>query len=697
MEKKRKKGPRDTTPFQDRINVNVFFSGAQRRKLLDELKKAIADGAAVITVTGEEGTGKTMLCRMVEKELPAETICAYLPNTLESFDDVVRVLALKVGTANADKPESTKTLVAEIGHFLDENDQRLVVLFDQSERMYLATIERIRKMLDRINLKKVLLQIVFVGRKSLLENLEQLSICNFSDAEERHFVLNPLGLSETYAYLNHCAQQRSTGRGKNIFTPEAAKKIYGMAQGNLRMTNMLAAKSLQEADSETSFMVLLDSVSEEKQTPTIQSRLRPILSFFPGGAWTYGGLALVAGILLFFLTQGGEKPEGGEHGTVRETVTVAEVSQEKKTSESTAAPESLTDSSSQKESRDFAKEGQKEKTVMPESRKDTTPEGKIAAKAKLPAGESRSTPASTAKPAAGGVPGEKGKNNDVAEIQDSTAEDQKSQNGPVGGAAEEKTVPSAGAPRLADDEPPQPVEPQVTVSGGSTEQLYGPAVEESGSIAFSPLAVEERSPGGEDRNSERGSDNSQSRGEELDADEAADDFINMETEGEPVILAEIKKRLPPPVTKEVDGAKKIVRIAPAKVKTAILSGDSEEKGEIRQENDVAGDLFQQRAAAGQRWLRGQKEGEYTIQLMALTAERAEDSLKRRLEQREYHDVANQLFILRENPAAVFVFYGEYQDRESARLARNMLPLFLREHEPYVVSVQDAIMKVTAQQ
>ena len=265
MDKKVQKEPEPHTPFQDRVDVGLFFSGAQRRKLLEELKKAVFEGVAVITITGDEGTGKTMICRMLEKELPDEYSCVYLPDNLESFDDVVRVLALGLGTEHSDKPESTRLLVEEIQQTLRERDTRLVAVFDQAERMYIATIERIRRMLDRINQEETLLQLVFAGRKNLLENLQQLKIVDFSETDEKHFNLNPLGLSETYAYLNHSAQQRGSGRVKNVFTPEAAKKIFSMAKGNLRLTNMLAAKSLDTANSETSFMVLLDTVCEQEK------------------------------------------------------------------------------------------------------------------------------------------------------------------------------------------------------------------------------------------------------------------------------------------------------------------------------------------------------------------------------------------------------------------------------------------------
>lgn len=302
MEKKKHRKPAGDDSVQGKAEVGLFFSGAQRRKLLEELKKAVVDGVAVITLAGEEGTGKTILCRMLEKELPDGHVCVYLPDNLESFDDVVRVLALALGTENSNEPESTNLLVEEISSCLKENGQKMVVIFDQAERMYIATIERIRRMLDQVNAEEILLQLVFSGRKNLLENLQQLTIINFKKAKECSFSLTPLGLSETYAYLNHSAQEKTGSKSKNIFTPEAAKKIYSMAKGNMRLTSMLAAKSLEAANTETSFMVLLDSVIDEESEKEIKAQQPQVRSYWWLNRWSVGASGVAFLLIILFNT-----------------------------------------------------------------------------------------------------------------------------------------------------------------------------------------------------------------------------------------------------------------------------------------------------------------------------------------------------------------------------------------------------------
>lgn len=681
MDNKRTTDSKEQTPFQDHINVNLFFPGAQRRKLLDELKKNIEQGAVVITLTGEEGVGKTMICRMVEKEMVGEAICVYLPNTLESFDDVVRLIALEVGTDNADKPVSSKILVDEIAGELVVNEKRLVVLFDQAERMYLATIERVRKMLDRVNDDKVLLQIVFAGRESLLENLKQLAICNFKDVEEKHFSIAPLGLSETYAYLNHCARQRSSVRSKNIFTPEAAKKIFSMAQGNLRMTNRLAAKSLESAESDTSFMVLLDSVADENFQGTKKKKRGSVASFSLPWRW----LGLAAGcliiVLFFFIFRGEDQQSSDSIAKIpekqqEEKVSAAEKDKDKETSRE-AAPKTVTqpeqaDSNAQVEIKN--KQSAKKKTAVTE-----------------PALNKREKPA-VAEP--------------VNKVSETDKVIEKVQ--PPGNKIkkqESSPLPVLGEETIANEGQAVGTEPENTETIAD-QNVKQEDVEQAGQVLVSPLSVEGKKPETQPAQ-EQGGSTAQQKIEEQDSlpddpqptvmpENEAREQEEVAYSGEPVVFVGMKKQLPPPETGNT-GGKKIIRISPAKVKRAIAEAEPDRVAEKKVDTRSVEKLFAERLAAGERWLAGENGGRYTIQLMVLTADQAENNLKKRFAQEEYRRIADKLFIVKGNISTVFVYYGIYQDMDSARQARNRLPVFLRKHDPYAVSVDGAVAKAASEQ
>ncbi len=695
----------DPSPFQERVNVNLFFSGAQRRKLLEEVKKAIFSAVPVITITGDEGSGKTMISRMVEKELPADYSCVYLPTTLESFDDVVRILALGLGTENSNNPGSSNDLVAEITSHLNENGRKLVAIFDQSERMYLATLERIRKMLDQINASEVLFQIVLVGRKLLLENLQQLAICNFNTVQERQFSLVPLGLSETYAYLNHCVPQRSPGRGKNVFSPEAAKKIYTMAQGNLRMTNMLAEKSLESFDSETSFMVLLENVCDdggEAVAKSERNRKGAPLGF-GRNTWLAGAGAFLF-VVAFFLLVTGEDKKGGPELEKKERSKVAGVVSTdtnrvgEEAGDYKRKPISQTVIVEKEEIAGGLEKGNSAVVLLdpPKVQQETKA---IENQVKAPSGQEEKLNLATAE---GNVETTKQQDSKAIGIVEKTDENLQAED-----TTREKTT-TIIIDKVVVNQTGADLQKDTGVLDNADSGIVQAGSVESGSEISEVVTVPENVT---DQNieavgkEERISDDSESLVN-------AQSPLEQDTEGElsggterervipepvgevPIILAGVKKHKSPR-KKIKTSAKKIIKIAPVTVTLPPLeTRNYHEKGEDTKTFDQ---LYQQRLSATSNWIAGNSNEKHTVQLMVLTSEQAEENLRKRFEQEEYRDISDQLYIIKNNAeSSVYVYYGEYPDPDSARKARNTLPVFLRKHSPYAISVENAVKKATLQ-
>jgi septal ring-binding cell division protein DamX len=107
-------------------------------------------------------------------------------------------------------------------------------------------------------------------------------------------------------------------------------------------------------------------------------------------------------------------------------------------------------------------------------------------------------------------------------------------------------------------------------------------------------------------------------------------------------------------------------------------------------------LYQERLAAGARWLVGGGSGRFTVQVMVLTSDHAEDNLKQMLADRDYRAVADNLYVLRKlgDPPTVTLYFGEYRTLTAAQQARNTLPSFLRRHDPYPIAVNAAVEKAT---
>lgn len=296
--------------FREKIILENFYAGAGRGELLERMKGAVENGVPLMVISGGEGSGKTMLCRMLENECPASIIVLFFPSTVESFEDVVRIVAQRLGlqlsTANEDK--SIDAAIEKIIAHLIRQSQGLLVIFDEAEDIYLATLERIRKMLDRITAAGARMQILFSGRKTFLENCEQLSICDFRNTEDLHFDVLPLTEQETSDYLSIYLERLDHPDKRKVFNDEVVRNIHGLAKGKFRRINLLAEESLRSHGDDTSFMVLLDSVKDEEadaEKDKQESALPALSRAIPYMYWIGGALCTL--LLLFFLLQPGEK------------------------------------------------------------------------------------------------------------------------------------------------------------------------------------------------------------------------------------------------------------------------------------------------------------------------------------------------------------------------------------------------------
>jgi len=253
------------SPFGEECNTARFFTGGGRGAVLDDIKAALAERVDVVTLIGEEGSGKTMLCEMLQEQLSNTYKIIYIPQIVGSFEAIVRVAAQECGIeypTETNRADARKIFL-DLAASLQASGQSILIISDEAENMYLATLERLRKILDDVKEAGGGLQLLFAGKKIFRTSLEQLALCDFNDITEKQFFLSTLDDNETWEYLNFCVQDLRGDASQEVFTREAAGKIASMGRGNLRLINVFAEESLQSSSADTSFLVLLDHVRDD--------------------------------------------------------------------------------------------------------------------------------------------------------------------------------------------------------------------------------------------------------------------------------------------------------------------------------------------------------------------------------------------------------------------------------------------------
>ncbi len=286
-----------------------FFAGGGRGLLLEEMVQAIIQGIPLLVLTGDEGSGKTVICEKLEKQVKGDCQVVFFPRTVESFEDVIRIIATAVGISNSEITDgsSLRDLLKAIAGFLLEENRKLLIIFDEAENIYLATLERIRKMLGQMTEAGVHLYVLFSGRPSFLENFDQLVICDFKAVEERHFRLEPLSPEETATFIRGSWNLMSGHLSVKEPDGDVIERIIEISQGNFRMVKKLLAEVIAPQGDDTSFMVLLDTVAIDEEEPAARWKwpvfslkgVRDDFIFKPLLPWFSGIICLL--LVLFFV------------------------------------------------------------------------------------------------------------------------------------------------------------------------------------------------------------------------------------------------------------------------------------------------------------------------------------------------------------------------------------------------------------
>ena len=234
-------------PFRITPVTEFFFSGANRGEILDALIYSICEVEGIVKVSGEVGSGKTMLCRMLLEKLPSNIETIYLANPSLSREEMLYAIADGLGLNI--KGERVGIIMQNIQNRLEEKareGKRVVVLVDEAHAMPPDTLEELRLLYNLQTGNAKLLQLILFGQPELNAKLDQPNMRQLKDRIVHHFHMQPLSRSILESYLMF-RMRAANYRGPNIFSPNAIKLIASASNGLMRRVNVLADKSLLAA------------------------------------------------------------------------------------------------------------------------------------------------------------------------------------------------------------------------------------------------------------------------------------------------------------------------------------------------------------------------------------------------------------------------------------------------------------------
>ena len=238
-------------PFKITPDTSMFYTGNKRGAALQALKYAISSGEGIIKVVGEVGSGKTMLCRMLEVELGDEVEVVYIANPSLSPENILHVIAFELKLNITSESSKLEVMQALQNYLLEKhaNNKQVVVFVEEAQSMPIETLEEIRLLSNLETNDHKLLQMILFGQPELDEKLRNPSIRQLKERITHNFYLDPFPAADVYQYLNF--RMRAVGyRGPDLFTHKMANNIERKSNGLTRRINILADKALLAAFSD---------------------------------------------------------------------------------------------------------------------------------------------------------------------------------------------------------------------------------------------------------------------------------------------------------------------------------------------------------------------------------------------------------------------------------------------------------------
>ena len=282
------------TPFRITPHTDFFFDGADRGATLEALIYAILHDEGIVKVSGEVGSGKTMLCRVLMERLPKEVETIYLATPSLARDEILHAIGddLKLAFSQDRRTVALRELQEHLISLYGAG-RRVVILIDEAHVMPEDTLEQVRLLSNLESNRHKLLQIVLFGQPELDATLAKNELRQLRDRITHSFRMRPLSPAEVAKYISF--RMRAAGyRGPDVFLPGAIAMIARASHGLTRRINILADKSLLAAFTENSHAVterqvraaIADSEFAQVKAPRVPR----------AAAWAAG--ALLAGVAI---------------------------------------------------------------------------------------------------------------------------------------------------------------------------------------------------------------------------------------------------------------------------------------------------------------------------------------------------------------------------------------------------------------
>jgi len=286
------------SPFEISPDPYFLFPTARHNEALASIVHGVLRRKGFMVLTGEVGTGKTLIVRCLMELLRARRVAsANVFNPQLRPKEFLHYVLGDLGLG-ATTPDNKGALLLQLYNYLIARQRAnltTVLIVDEAQNMDIELLEELRLLTNLETAQQKLLQIVLVGQPELDQKLDSPQLRQLKQRISLRCALAPLELVETRAYV----WQRMKRAGANfqavlIFPPTTVASIYNYSRGIPRLINTICENALIAAYARQSKVVneeIIDEVAHDL-------RLRVISTSVPSVATALGNQQVLAKSLL---------------------------------------------------------------------------------------------------------------------------------------------------------------------------------------------------------------------------------------------------------------------------------------------------------------------------------------------------------------------------------------------------------------
>lgn len=225
-------------PFALTPDPAFLYASREHAMALTMLEYGLESQAAFSLLTGDIGSGKTTLVRMLLRQLGNQVMVGLISNSHSRFTSIHGWALSALGIVPSDDSDIA-VYEALVDSFVREygRGRRTLLIIDEAQNLSIDALEELR-LLSNVNSEKdLVLQILLVGQPELRIKLSRPELTQFAQRVSVDFHLKPLDRQETHTYIHH--RLKVAGGNTALFLPEAIDFMYGRTNGVPRLLNQL--------------------------------------------------------------------------------------------------------------------------------------------------------------------------------------------------------------------------------------------------------------------------------------------------------------------------------------------------------------------------------------------------------------------------------------------------------------------------